>query len=288
MQQETFFSRREDLRRIAEALSAATALLLDMRPSAAHPEFKSGGDPVTAADLAANDLLLRMLPRDGEGWLSEESRDDPSRLDRKRVWVVDPLDGTKEFVKGIPEWCVTVGLVEEGRVVAGGVSNPTTGEVFLGSLETGLQLVENGRPCAGHLGHNRALVLASRSEVSRGQWTRYANAPFTVQPVGSVAYRLARVAAGLADATWTLDPRHEWDVAGGVALVLAAGGEVKTLDGRLPEFNRATPRFEGLAAFSSSCGIPYESFPLELRSCADSFRTALSPESVGTSSGPAN
>ena len=132
--QQFFCSRQKDLRRIAEALSAATALLLELRHSAAQPEINDGGDPVTAADRAVEELLFRMLPSNGEGWLSEESKDDSSRLNKRRVWVVDPLDGTKEFVAGIPEWCVSVGLVEDGRVVAGGVSNPTTGEVFLGSL----------------------------------------------------------------------------------------------------------------------------------------------------------
>lgn len=270
MQQQALSSRREDLRRIAEALSAATTLLREMRHSAARPEFKSGGDPVTAADRAANDLLLRMLPCNGEGWLSEESKDNPSRLDRHRVWVVDPLDGTKEFIAGIPEWCVSVGLVEDGRAVAGGVSNPTTGEVFLGSLETGLHVIGVDSPKPARPALNGAVVFASRSEVSRGQWAHLGNAPFTVRPVGSIAYRLACVAAGFADAAWTLDPRHEWDVAAGVALVLAARGEAKALDGRPLVFNRPIPRFEGMAAFSAACRIPSENFPRELRSCGNS------------------
>jgi myo-inositol-1(or 4)-monophosphatase len=270
MQQQALSSRREDLRRIAEALSAATTLLLELGDSAARPDFKSGGDPVTEADRAANDLLFRMLPRDGEGWLSEESKDNPSRLDRQRVWVVDPLDGTKEFVAGIPEWCVSVGLVEDGRPVAGGVSNPTTGEVFLGSLETGLLVIgdDSAKPARPPL--NGAVVLASRSEVKRGKWTHLGNAPFTVRPVGSVAYRLACVAADFADASWTLDPRHEWDVAAGVALVLAARGEAKALDGSPLFFNRPIPRFDGMAAFSPACRIPFENLPQELRSCANS------------------
>ena len=280
MQQQALSSRREDLGRIAEALSAATALLLELRCSAAQPEFKPGGDPVTTADRAVNDLLFRKLPCNGEGWLSEESKDNPGRLDRQRVWVVDPLDGTKEFVAGIPEWCVSVGLVEHGRAVAGGVSNPTTGEIFLGSLETGLHVFGDDRPKPAHAAHNAALVLASRSEVSRGQWAHLGNAPFTVRPVGSIAYRLACVAAGFADAAWTLEPRHEWDVAAGVALVLAARGEVKTLDGKPLVFNRPIPRFEGMAAFSPVCRIPFENFPQELRGCIDPSR-AGDQERVG-------
>ncbi len=275
VEKEAFGPRQEDLRRIAEALSAATALLLELRHSAAKPDFKNGGDPVTAADRAANELLLRMLPRDGEGWLSEESKDDPRRLGKQRVWVVDPLDGTKEFVAGIPEWCVSVGLIEDGRPVAGGVSNPTTGEVFLGSLETGLSVTGNGEPKPNRSAGDRALVLASRSEVSRGQWKHLGNAPFAVQPVGSVAYRLACVAAGLADATWTLDPRHEWDVAAGVALVLAARGEVKALDGSPLVFNQPIPRFEGMAAFSPGGRKRLEKLPPELHRCIKPASTTM-------------
>jgi len=262
-------SRLEDLRRIAKGLSAAAALLLQLRSDPATPEFKSGGDPVTAADLATNELLFRMLPSDGDGWLSEESNDDSSRLDRHRVWIVDPLDGTKEFIAGIPEWCVSVGLIEDGCAVAGGVSNPATGEVFLSSLETGLYVRAARGPKQVHSPRDRALVLASRSEVKRGQWTHLENAPFSVEPVGSIAYRLARVAAGFADATWTLDLRHEWDVAAGAALVLAAHGDVKTLDGCPLEFNRPIPRVEGLVAFSPACQMGSEDFPSELQRCAD-------------------
>lgn len=86
-----------------------------------------------------------------------------------------------------------------------------------------------------------AVVLASRSEVDRGEWERFADAPFHVVPCGSVAYKLGCVAAGLADATWTLVPKSEWDVAGGAALLCAAGGTVVHADGTVPRFNRPDP-----------------------------------------------
>jgi myo-inositol-1(or 4)-monophosphatase len=213
-------------------------------------EAKAGGrGPVTEADRQVDEALARILPREGEGWLSEESEDDQSRLSHRRVWAVDPLDGTKEFVEGVPEWCVSIGLVDQGRAVAGGIANPATGEYVLGALGHGVTY--NGRPA--RVSERRdlqgALVLASRSEVGRGDWDRYRDAPFTVKPMGSVAYKLALVAAGLADATWTLAPKHEWDVAAGVALVLAAGGHVRTLDGSALVFNQPRPYLSGLAAY---------------------------------------
>ena len=84
-------------------------------PGAIETEYKIGHDPVTEADRALDAVLRKELLREGEGWLSEESVDDPIRLQRSRVWVVDPLDGTREFVKGIPEFCVSIGFVENGR-----------------------------------------------------------------------------------------------------------------------------------------------------------------------------
>ena len=90
--------------------------------------------------------------------------------------------------------------------------------------------------------------MASRSEVRRGEWDRFAGRGFTVQASGSVAYKLAQVAAGLVDSTWTLVPKNEWDVAAGAALVAAAGGEVLTLDAEPPRFNRRKTLFRGFVA----------------------------------------
>ena len=111
-----------DLTRI-ERRSARTAVA-DFTPGAIESVLKTGGDPLTEADLAVNEVLLKSLPQPGEGWLSEENADDAARLKCSRVWIVDPIDGTREFIQGIPEWCISVGLVEGGRPVAGGIFNP--------------------------------------------------------------------------------------------------------------------------------------------------------------------
>lgn len=254
MTQKVFFaSRHQDLVRIENALRAAAELLRRFSVMDVAIDFKDGGDPVTEADRAVNDLLGKMLPRDGEGWLSEESRDDGRRLNKRRVWVVDPLDGTKEFVQGIPEWCVSIGLVEDGIAVAGGVANPTSGEIILGSVETGLIIKPIPIPAETKSGNREIVVLASRSEHEKGQWDRYRGECFRILPTGSIAGRLARVAAGFADATWTLGPRHEWDVAAGVALIRAVGGRVEIALGTEPVFNQSSTLLKRLAAFGPSC-----------------------------------
>ncbi|HTQ81469.1 MAG TPA: 3'(2'),5'-bisphosphate nucleotidase CysQ [Thermoanaerobaculia bacterium] len=238
----------EELARIAAALEEARQVLSRFTPGEVEARMKVGDDPVTAADTQVDAVLKRLLPQEGEGWLSEETHDDRSRLERRRVWVVDPLDGTREFVLGLPEWSVSIGLVEDGEPVAGGILNPATGETFLGARGHGVTL--NGAPVSvnerPHLSGGE--VLASRSEVKRGLWQGFSNAPFKVVAMGSVAYKLARVAAGLAAATWTLVPKHEWDVAAGVALVKAAGGSIVTGSAEEERFNRPEPLLTRLIA----------------------------------------
>ena len=242
-------ARREDLERIKKALDESAQIACSFTPDKFETKQKGSRGPVTAADSAVNQFLLETLPRNGDGWLSEETVDEPSRLDRRRVWVVDPIDGTLEFVEGIPEWCISIGLVEDGRAVAGGICNPVAGEVFLGSVETGISFNGESLEVPVRRDTQNQLVLASRSEIKRGEWAAYESRGFTIQPMGSVAYKLARVAAGLANATWTLVPKHEWDVAAGAALVVASGGVVKTLGGEVPVFNRSKPKLTGLLAF---------------------------------------
>lgn len=237
------------LNRIESALRAATAVALQYKVGRFEVHDRGGRDVVTEVDRRVGDVLRVHLLRRGEGWLSEEDPDDQARLSCcDIVWVVDPLDGTREFVDGLPEWCISIGLVESGVAVAGGTSNPATGETFLGALDCGV--TRNGSAVrTTECDHLRgARVLASRSEYKRGEWQRFDGCGFTVQPTGSVAYKLSLVAAGLADATWTLSPKHEWDVAAGVALVTAAGGKVRYPNEAPVLLNRQSPLLPGLVA----------------------------------------
>lgn len=238
----------EILKRIEAAINDARAIFARFTPGAIDAEFKAGHDPVTEADRAIDAVLRQNLLRDGEGWLSEESVDDLSRLEKSNVWVVDPLDGTREFVKGIPEFCVSIGYVENGRPVAGGIHNPATQETFVGAIDAGV--LYNGKPATASPREDLkgAVTLASRSEVKRGEWKPFENGPLEVRPMGSVAYKLALVSAGLADITFTLTPKNEWDVAAGAALVSSAGGFLATLNGSPFRSNNRDPLLSGLIA----------------------------------------
>src|SRR5437660_12743563 len=151
------------LQRIEAALEAAREVFARFTPGAIETEYKIGHDPVTEADRALDAVLRQNLLREGEGWLSEETVDDLARLDKTRVWVVDPLDGTREFVQGIPEFCVSIAYVEDGRPVAGGICNPATSEIIIGAIDAGA--VYNGKPARSsqRTTLKGSLILATRS-----------------------------------------------------------------------------------------------------------------------------
>lgn len=242
----------DDLARIRQALILAKQTVSRFTSGRIKAELKAGGDPVTQADIELDKVLRRELVKDDDGWLCEETIDDRSRLDKQRVWIVDPIDGTREFVEGIPEWCISVGLSVDGKMVAAGICNPDADELYLGTREDGVTL--NGRPVkvSGTEQLQGAKVLASRSEVKRGEWTRFSDGMLDIVPMGSVAYKLARVSAGLADATFTLVPKNEWDVAAGTLLVEAAGGKVLEKNGDTLTFNRPDTLLTGLIASGAS------------------------------------
>jgi len=234
------------LDRIKAALDAAGFVFRRFHFGAIETEYKIGHDPATEAESAINEVLRQNLVREGEGWLSEGSVDDESRLSKCSVWVVDPLDGAHEFVAGIPEFCVSIGFVENGRPVAGGIYNPGTNEIILGAIDSGVWY--NGKPAraSGRTALAGSLALAGRSEVNRGEWNKFQGAPFEIRAIGSVAYRMALIAVGRADLTFSLTAKHEWNVAAGAALVLSAGGVVTTADNRELRCNQKNPLLSGL------------------------------------------
>jgi len=271
----------ETLTRIHEALEECDRAIARFIPGAVAVDFKSGDDPITEADRVSNRVLHKLLVRNGDGWLSEESVDDSSRLRKKRVWIVDPLDGTREFAGGIPEWCISIGLVENGRAIAGGIRNPATGETFLGSLDSGVSYNGSRARCSQTRSLSSATVLASRSEIKRGEWRQFENCPFAVKAMGSVAYKLALVAAGVADATWTLCPKHEWDVAAGVALIESAGGLAGRLDSVPLTFNNQMCLLPNLMASAPGLTVELSSF-LRERGAANGSYLPPGPGAEGT------
>jgi myo-inositol-1(or 4)-monophosphatase len=210
---------------------------------------KGHDNPVTAADLEADRAIKKLLrdPFPAYGWLSEETADNDDRLKCRRVWIVDPLDGTKEFIKGIAEFAVAIALVEDGVPVLGVTYNPIKREMYWAARGVGCHLNTRRVRVTRKRTLKRATVLASRSETARGEWQLFSGM-LKVSPTGSVAYKLAMVAAGRADATFTRSPKSEWDIASGAALVVEAGGTITDIKGREIRFNQRNVKLEGLIA----------------------------------------
>ena len=210
---------------------------------------KGPDNPVTRADLEAN-TRIRQLVADAfpdDGWLSEETADSAERLRRRRVWVVDPLDGTKEFIQHIPEFCVCIALVEDGRPVVAVEYNPAADRLYLAARGEGTTV--NGAPARVSRTTRvaDAVVLASRSEDKRGEWDAFKNRVH-VRLTGSVAFKLAELSTGAGDATFTLTPKNEWDICAGTLLVEEAGGRVTDLQGAPLVFNQPKTLRPGMIA----------------------------------------
>lgn len=218
---------------------------------------KDNKSPLTEADLESNEAIqaaiVAAFPQDG--WLSEETRDSPERLSKRRTWIVDPLDGTKEFVNRIPEFVVAIGMADQGDAVVGVEYNPITEELFAGARGLGVTL--NGEPVrATDLADlSAARVLASRSEDERGEWDEF-KGELRVDLTGSVAYKLGLIAAGHADATFSLTPKNEWDICAGAALILAAGGHMTDRHLEPLRFNRQKTKLPGLIACGANLYDP--------------------------------
>lgn len=210
-------------------------------------EFKSKDNPVTLADKEADDIIkktiLEKFPEDG--WLSEETSDNEERLSKSRVWIVDPLDGTKEFVKNIPEYAVSIALVENNISVVGVIYYPSLGILYKAFKKGGAFLDETKIKVDDFSLSSKTKILASRSELSRGEWEPFQD-KMLVTPAGGMAHKMAEVAAGKASGSFTLKPKNEWDFAAGILIIEEAGGKVIHLDGSDILLNQSNPLIPGL------------------------------------------
>ena len=232
-----------------EAAHRAGERLLSYYTSDYDIRHKSGGNPVTTADIEANrvlhETLLGTFP--GTGWLSEESTDSAERLTNEWVWIVDPLDGTMEFIRGIDEFAVSVALVRGTIPMVAVAYNPATG--CMTYCRRGSGTFADGQPVrvSDRAELEGATVVASRSEARRGLFSEFEGI-LKIRPTGSIAHKLAEFAGGRADLTVSLAPKNEWDVCAGVLLAEEAGAKVTDLDGKPFSFNQADTLRNGVVA----------------------------------------
>jgi myo-inositol-1(or 4)-monophosphatase len=228
-----------DCERLAVAVQEAGAIAMSFFRGPLKSWTKGQGDsPVSEADIAANDLLHRHLLRDGDGWLSEESENDPNRLKADRVWVIDPIDGTRAFIAGREDWTISAALVTGGRPVAAALFAPATSELFLATAGGGV--TRNGEPIRVTSGGVTGTRISGPKRVL--ERIEASGAGIVLMPrVHSLALRLARVAHGELDAAMAGGNGHDWDLAAADLLVHEAGGVMTALDGETLVYNRPDP-----------------------------------------------
>ncbi len=204
-------------------------------------EIKDKGyhNPVTTADHAADARLKDMLTGSypDYGWLSEETVDSKKRLNKDRVWVVDPLDGTKEFIEGVPHFVVSVALVENGEPILGVLYNPVTTETFTAVKGQGAMLDGEKIKCSKKEKPDEMVIFNSRSETRSGLWDPFQDTFKELKAIGSVAYKLGLTAAGRADIFASLRPKNEWDICAGNCIINEAGGKLVDLYGNARQYN---------------------------------------------------
>lgn len=252
----------------------------------AHGEVrhKTADQPVTDADLAVDRALRERLTgeRPDYGWLSEETRDDPARLERDHVWIVDPIDGTRSYIAGYPESVVCVGLADgrSGVAVVGVVHNPLTGELYwavrgggaYGVLLDAARHVDVDGPASrlvrvasvadiGAEGWGRFMIVHDvaaaptdppRAMVSRAEETESSDLPpgWTRIQRGSTAYKMVGVAARAAEGYFAGRPKSEWDVCAASLIVEESGGRATDLNGEDLRFNQRDTDMAGIVCAS--------------------------------------
>jgi myo-inositol-1(or 4)-monophosphatase len=223
---------------LKETVREAGALALSLFRTELKNWIKGASSPVSEADIAVNDLLEARLRSvtPGYGWLSEESADDEERLGKRLVWIVDPIDGTRAYLAGREDWCVSVALVEGTAPILGAVFAPVTEEFFF--ARRGQRALLNDRPIQATSGTELdfSRIAGPKPLVER---LKLAPGEIALHPrIGSLALRLCRVAQGELDAAFAGGQSHDWDLAAANLIVQEADGKMTALSGEEIEYNR--------------------------------------------------
>jgi myo-inositol-1(or 4)-monophosphatase len=236
---------REDLKLLEDTVHEAGHIARKFYGGDYKRWSKEGCSPVTEADLAVNKYLRDQLTaaRPDYGWLSEENADDPTRLSRREVFIIDPIDGTIAFLKNRPHFTICAAIVVEGRPSCGVVYNPISDELYSARASAGAH--RNGEPI--QVGPCSRLedcaMLGDRTQFTLAPWP-----PMHVQNRNSVAYRLVLVADGSADISVSLTAKRDWDLAAADVILHEAGGLLTDAGGAVLIYNKPVTRQSSLIA----------------------------------------
>jgi myo-inositol-1(or 4)-monophosphatase len=234
--------------RLGAGVREAGALALSMFQRPIRTWTKEKSSPVSEADIAVDRLLHERLTdqQSGIGWLSEESLDDPARLHARYVWIVDPIDGTRAYLAGHSDWCVSAALVENGRPIAACLYAPVTEEFFTAVAGQGATC--NGAAIAATDGTSLVDARIAGPKYFLDRLIAVTPAVTVVPRIRSLALRLARVAQGGLDVAIAGPDSHDWDLAAADLLVHEAFGALTPVGGGVVIYNRPVPRHGMLVA----------------------------------------
>lgn len=242
-----------------EAASIARPYFRQGKQTTARVWSKAGGSPVTEADVAVDTFLKirlsELVPQ--AAWLSEETADDPARLGRDLVWIVDPIDGTRAFLSGHPDWSIAVALLAAGEPLIGFVHAPALGVAYeairgQGAFRDGEQIAVDPRE-----GLQASRITGPKPMLDRLTRGSGPNSDFVrIERIPSLALRLVRVAEGSVDVGMISSDARDWDLAAADLVLREAGGSVCSLTGEATVYNRADPVHGELVALPNALRDP--------------------------------
>lgn len=235
-----------DTEKLGAILREAGALALKTFRAPIRSWTKGYDSPVSEADMAVDALLRERLSEPGTGWLSEESEDDRARLHTHRVYIADPIDGTRSYLAGKPDWSICAALVENGRPVMAGIYAPVGDELFVAVAGSGAR--RNGEPISASAGGSLDGAAIAGPQRYLDKFTQLAPGIARSPKIHSLALRLARVAQGQIDAAFASVNAHDWDLAAADLLVHEAGGTMTDVAGKPLVYNLHNPRHGALIA----------------------------------------
>ncbi|MGH1577992.1 3'(2'),5'-bisphosphate nucleotidase CysQ [Planktotalea sp.] len=240
-----------DLSLLINAAQAAGNIAKDFFQSDMKTWDKAdGAGPVTEADLAVNTLLEDTLreARPDYGWLSEESADTDERQSKERVFIIDPIDGTRSYISGSTTWAHSLAIAENGVITNAVVLLPMRDMLYSASAGNGAQLNGDTLSTSAQRDIASATILAAKPTLDQKHWNSEAVPAFKRHHRPSLAYRLSLVAEGKFDAMFTFRPSWEWDIAAGALIISEAGGTISDKTGAPLRFNGLDPRLNGVLA----------------------------------------
>jgi myo-inositol-1(or 4)-monophosphatase len=216
-----------------------------------HQWNKSNDTPVCEGDLAVDEFLRTTLiqNRPGYGWLSEETEDHAERMRCGRLWIVDPIDGTRAFINGGDDWCVSIALIEDMKPILGVIYVPISDNFYFARVGDGAYLNGQKITVSGKEHIENAHMMGNATDFqSKKIWPQPWPSTMETTSANSIALRIALVASGFADMCVTLRPKNDWDIAAADLIIHEAGGKLTTGDGRNLIYNRAKPLHDHIIA----------------------------------------